>query len=192
MFVLFGGITFLHQQRKSRFTSGSFIYLFPTDVCLQSVSRSKHVSNYHGCFSSGYLGQLSCLCHNTGLPPFFKKRQAVLMLLLSFLLLIVTFTHEISSSVALTEIKDRLIGHSACFPSARAHSRPPGLQNRRWRWGFKKTCLSSTCFGRSEQGTGFGETAGAHMTIPRIVFSHLDLGQPGSCCFESPDRSFNQ
>lgn len=72
IFVLFGGITFPHQQRKSHFTSGSFIFLFPTDVCLQLVSRSKHVSNYHGCFLSSYLGQLSCLCHNTGLPPFFK------------------------------------------------------------------------------------------------------------------------
>lgn len=72
IFVLFGGITFPHQQRKSCFTSGSFIFLFPTDVCLQLVSHSKHVSNYHGCFSSSYLGQLSCLCHNTGLPPFFK------------------------------------------------------------------------------------------------------------------------
>lgn len=103
------------------------------------------------------------------LAPFLKKKKK-----LSFLLLIVTFTHQTSSSVAFTQIKDRLMGLSACFPSARPHSRPPGLQNKRWRWGFKKTCLSSTCFGRSEQGTGFGETAGAHMTIPRIVFAHLD------------------
>lgn len=58
-------IKFLHQKHSQvPHLVHLFIYSLPVSVC------SKYVSNYNGCFSCSYLGQLSYLCHSTNTQHF--------------------------------------------------------------------------------------------------------------------------